>query len=219
MLCETQPLLVSASIKGISMIGRTVAIPDFDVEIPVQKNDENDDAMDEDKSTNPQIWRVEQFLQNILFFLATSVSTKFIIFGVIFGLLRSSSVRAKIREDAVKCLGSLAIGDGEHFTSRNLDKFLSLVKVQKDAALNIAISEAIVATINGYDPNCGPPSEGFVNQHCDDKIFEKFLMSLIKIVTDPNPHSRQVSYSISLSFEWFHCFSDLGKCCVAPSCG
>ncbi|XP_055855013.1 proteasome-associated protein ECM29 homolog [Episyrphus balteatus] len=173
MLCETQPLLVSAAIKGISMIGRTVEIPDFDVEIPLQKEDENDDAMDEDKTA--------------------SVSTKFIIFGVIFGLLRSSSVRAKIREDACKCLGSLAIGDGLHFTTKNLDKFLSLVKVQKDAALNIAISEAIVSTINGYDPSCGPPKADFVNPHCDDKAFEKFLNALVKIVTDPNPNSRQAS--------------------------
>lgn len=54
-----------------------------------------------------------------------------------FNLLRSTSVRLKIREEAAKCLGNLAIGDGDYFTQRNLDRFLSIVKVQKDAALNI----------------------------------------------------------------------------------
>lgn len=173
MLCETQWLLVSAAVKCTSMIGKTVEIPNVQVEIQVQCN--NDDGDDEELAEYKSI----------------EASTKMIIFGVVFQLLRSTSARQKIREEAAKCLGYLAIGDGAHFTKKNLEKFLTLAKVQKDAALNIAISEAIVITLCGYDVNKGPPSEGFDNVHCSDVDFEQFLNSLIHLVTEPNPQSRQ----------------------------
>lgn len=171
MLCETQWLLVSAAVKCTSMIGKTVEIPNVQVEIQVQCNDGDEEELAEYKSIE--------------------ASTKMIIFGVVFQLLRSTSARQKIREEAAKCLGYLAIGDGAHFTKKNLEKFLTLAKVQKDAALNIAISEAIVSTLCGYDVNKGPPSEGFENVHCSDVDFEQFLNSLIRLVTEPNPQSRQ----------------------------
>ncbi|XP_052840253.1 LOW QUALITY PROTEIN: proteasome-associated protein ECM29 homolog [Drosophila gunungcola] len=171
-LCESQWLLVSAAVKCISMIGKAVQIPNVTVEIQVPTNDGDDD----DEMTE---------------YTSIDSSTKLVIFGVVFQLLRSSSARQKIREEAARCLGYLAIGDGEHFTKRNLDKFLTLAKVQKDAALNIAISEAIVNTLCGYDVNKGQPDEKFVNPHCNDGDFEQFLNSLIRLVTEPNPHSRQ----------------------------
>ena len=115
-----------------------------------------------------------------------------IIFGTIFALLKSLSVRQKIREDAAICLGCLAIGDGKYFTVKSLEKLLSFIKLNKDAALNIAISHAIVCTLNGYDVNIGPPSADFTNSNCDDATFDWFLNSVIKLVGDPNPHSRQV---------------------------
>lgn len=104
-------------------------------------------------------------------------------------------MRARVREDAARCLGYLAIGDGEFFTQRNLDKFLAISKTQKDVALNIAISEAMVATLNGYDINA---SDDFVSEHksnpyCNGEMFEKFMMSLVRLVPEPNVHSRQVS--------------------------
>ncbi|EDW31715.1 GL11265 [Drosophila persimilis] len=173
-LCESQWLLVSAAVKCLSMIGKAVQIPNVKVEIQAAVSSNGGD--DDEEMTE---------LQNI------EASTKLLIFGVVFQLLRSSSARQKNREEAAKCLGYLGIGDGEHFTQRNLEKFLTLTKVQKDAALNIAISEAIVNTLCGYDVNKGQPSEEFVNVHCDDATFEKFLNSLIRLVTEPNPHSRQ----------------------------
>ncbi|KAH8405828.1 hypothetical protein KR215_009962, partial [Drosophila sulfurigaster] len=174
MLCDTRWLLVSAAVKCTSMIGKTVEIPNVQVEIQVQCSN-NDDDDDEELAEYKSI----------------EASTKMIIFGVVFQLLRSTSARQKIREEAAKCLGYLAIGDGAHFTKRNLDKFLTLAKVQKDAALNIAISEAIVITLCGYDVNRGPPSETFQNIHCSDADFEQFLTALIRLVTEPNPQSRQ----------------------------
>ncbi|KAH8320498.1 hypothetical protein KR067_004311, partial [Drosophila pandora] len=171
-LCESQWLLVSAAVKCISMIGKAVEIPNVKVEIQVPSNDaDEDEEMTDYKSID--------------------TSTKLLIFGVVFQLLRSSSARQKIREDAARCLGYLAIGDGEHFTKRNLEKFLTLAKEQKDAALNIAISEAIVNTLCGYDVNKGQPDEKFVNVHFSDADFEEFLNSLIRKVTEPNIHSRQ----------------------------
>jgi len=171
-LCESQWLLVSAAVKCISMIGKAVEIPNVTVEIQVPSNDADDD-------------------EEMTEYRSIDSSTKLVIFGVVFQLLRSSSARQKIREESARCLGYLAIGDGEHFTKRNLDKFLTLAKVQKDAALNIAISEAIVNTLCGYDVNKGQPDEKFVNKHCNDGDFEQFLNSLIRLVTEPNPHSRQ----------------------------
>ncbi|EDV56365.1 proteasome-associated protein ECM29 homolog [Drosophila erecta] len=171
-LCESQWLLVSAAVKCISMIGKAVEIPNVPVEIQVPSNDEDDD-------------------EEMTEYTSIDSSTKLVIFGVVFQLLRSSSVRQKIREESARCLGYLAIGDGEHFTKRNLDKFLTLTKIQKDAALNIAISEAIVNTLCGYDVNKGQPDDKFVNKHCNDGDFEQFLNSLIRLVTEPNRHSRQ----------------------------
>lgn len=108
-------------------------------------------------------------------------------------LLLRSSVRPKIRGEAAKCLGNLAVGDGEYFTQRNLEKFLDMVKVQKDAALNISIADAIASTLCGYDVSEGPPTEDFANNYCNDEAFEKFLNALIRLVPEPNPHARQAS--------------------------
>ncbi|ALC41834.1 CG8858 [Drosophila busckii] len=174
MLCESQWLLVSAAVKCTSMVGKVVEIPNVQVEIQVPKGTANDDD-------DEQLAEVTSF----------EASTKMIIFGVVFQLLRSTSARQKIREEAARCLGYLAIGDGAHFTKRNLDKFLTLAKVQKDAALNIAISEAIVITLCGYDVNKGAPNANFQNVHCNDADFEQFLNALIRLVTEPNPQSRQ----------------------------
>ncbi|KAL7736336.1 hypothetical protein ACLKA6_014807 [Drosophila palustris] len=174
MLCETRWLLVSAAVKCTSMIGKTVEIPNVQVEIqvPCSNNDDEDD-------------------EELAEYKSIEASTKMVIFGVVFQLLRSTSARQKIREEAAKCLGYLAIGDGAHFTKRNLDKFLTLAKVQKDAALNIAISEAIVSTLCGYDVNKGPPTDTFKNVHCTNEDFEQFLNALIRLVVEPNPQSRQ----------------------------
>lgn len=43
MLCETQWLLVSAAVKCVSMIGKTVEIPNVEVEIQLPKNNDDDD--------------------------------------------------------------------------------------------------------------------------------------------------------------------------------
>ncbi|XP_068144819.1 proteasome-associated protein ECM29 homolog [Drosophila tropicalis] len=177
-LCESQWLLVSAAVKCISMIGKTVEIPNVQVEIQLPSSNTSDNSNTIADDDEEEYRSIES-------------STKLIIFGVVFQLLRSTSARQKIREESAKCLGYLAIGDGDHFTKRNLQKFLTLAKVQKDAALNIAISEAIVNTLCGYDVNKGIPSENFNNAHCTNADFEQFLNSLIALVTEPNPNSRQ----------------------------
>ncbi|KAI9579486.1 proteasome-associated protein ECM29 homolog [Glossina fuscipes] len=173
MLCENQWLLVLAAVKCFSMLGKCVQIPNVNVEITIPKEEEADDD-EEMKECNTQ-----------------TTSTKLIIFGVVFNLLRSTSVRLKIREEAAKCLGNLAIGDGDYFTQRNLDRFLSIVKVPKDAALNIAIADALSCTLCGYDISEGPPCEEFFNPYCSDADFESFLKSLIRLVKEPNPNARQ----------------------------
>lgn len=127
-----------------------------------------------------------------------------LIFGVIFGLLRNTGIRLKIREEAAKCLGYLAIGDGQYFTQRNLTKFLSMVKVQKDATLNIAMADALASTLCGFDVTEGHSSDMHENTFCDDKAFETFLNTLVRLVTEPNPHARQ-SCSVWLLAIVKHC--------------
>uniref|UniRef100_A0A1I8MU05 Proteasome-associated protein ECM29 homolog n=1 Tax=Musca domestica TaxID=7370 RepID=A0A1I8MU05_MUSDO len=169
-----QDLLISAAAKCFSMISKWTAIPNVQLSITFQKPDNDNDDDDEEMTE----------------YTATG-STKYFIFTVVHRLLKSSSVRPKIRAEAAKCLGNLAIGDGQYFTQRNLEKFLSLVKIQKDAALNIAISDAIATTLCGYDISEGKPKEDFINPHCSDEAFETFLNSLIRLVPEPNPHCRQ----------------------------
>ncbi|XP_075170057.1 proteasome-associated protein ECM29 homolog [Haematobia irritans] len=170
-----QDLLISAAAKCFSMISKWNEIPNVQLEITFQTQGNDNDDDDDEAMTE---------------YTATG-STKFFIFTVVHRLLKSSSVRPKIRAEAAKCLGNLAIGDGQYFTQRNLDKFLDLAKIQKDAALNIAISDAMATTLCGYDINEGIPSENFVNPHCNDELFEKFLNRLIRLVPEPNPQCRQ----------------------------
>ncbi|XP_036334369.1 proteasome-associated protein ECM29 homolog [Rhagoletis pomonella] len=177
MMHESQWLLVAAAVKCISMIGKMAIIPNVEVEILIPvSSDKNDDDDDIEYET-------------------AKASTKLLIYHDIYTLLRNVSVRARVREDAARCLGYLAIGDGEFFTQRNLDKFLSIVKTQKDVALNIAISEAMVATLNGYDVNTSDDiaTEHTNNPYCNDEMFEKFMMSLVRLVPEPNVHSRQAT--------------------------
>uniref|UniRef100_A0A1I8PQ69 Proteasome-associated protein ECM29 homolog n=1 Tax=Stomoxys calcitrans TaxID=35570 RepID=A0A1I8PQ69_STOCA len=170
-----QHLLISAAVKCFSMISKWTEIPNVELAITFQTSDNDNNDDDDEEMTE---------------YTATG-STKFFIFTVVHKLLKSSSVRPQIRGEAAKCLGNLAIGDGQYFTQRNLDKFLALAKIQKDAALNIAISDAIATTLCGYDISEGTPSENFINPHCTDESFEKFLNTLIRLVSEPNPQSRQ----------------------------
>lgn len=61
----------------------------------------------------------------------------------------------------------------------------------KDAALNIAIAQSIVLTVLGHEVDGKVDATDLqVNAHCDDKCFDEFLSSIIRMVADPNPASR-----------------------------
>lgn len=60
-------------------------------------------------------------------------------------------------------------------------------------SLNIAIAQAIVLTVLGYEPNDESNQaneETAINPHCDDKCLDEFLGSIIRLVGDPTPASR-----------------------------
>lgn len=113
-LTDQQPLLVSAAINGISLIGSVIKLPlperssgksgsstitTYDIN---EKMDVDDESSEYSKS---------HVAQKILY------------------LLRSAHSRPKIREEAAQCLGSLAIGDGAFFTQGNLNAFTKMIKL------------------------------------------------------------------------------------------
>lgn len=101
-LSEQQPLLVTAAVIGISLIGSVMPLP---------LDSTNTDAMDVDGESKT--------------FTKTHVA------NTIVHLLKSAHSKAKIREEAALCLGQLAIGDGAFFTQLNLDEFIKLIKLVK----------------------------------------------------------------------------------------
>lgn len=57
------------------------------------------------------------------------IRTKSYLHLVMVNLLKSAHSRAKVKEEAAICLGSLAIGDGEFFAALNLKMFINIVKI------------------------------------------------------------------------------------------
>lgn len=111
-LDDQQPLLVSAAIKGISLIGSATPLP-----LPPSATSAStesttfdpDEAMDVDNE--PENYTKSYVAKSIL------------------KLLKSAHSRQKIREESAVCLGYLAIGDGAYFTKGNLNAFIKLTKL------------------------------------------------------------------------------------------
>lgn len=108
LLGEQQPLLVSAGIKGLSLIGSAA---------PLVLPETVADKMDTDES--PAVAATD----------ADALPTRLQVGEAVLKLLKSAHTRAKSREDAAVCLGYLAIGDGRTFAEWNLRQFLGLVKL------------------------------------------------------------------------------------------
>lgn len=115
-LNDQQPLLVSAAINGISLIGSVIKLP-----LTERSSEEcgsststttyeTDEKMDIDGGESNE-YSKSHVAQKILY------------------LLRSAHSRPKIREEAAQCLGCLAIGDGAFFTQGNLNAFTKMIKL------------------------------------------------------------------------------------------
>lgn len=160
----TQPLLISAGVKGISLIGSVAELPLPELEI--------DEKMDLDEEETPKL-------------------TKDYVMKLILKLLSSGGIKNKIREESAHCLGHLTIGDGKYFTKKILSAFIALNKLTKDPALHIAIGQALVYTVQGSVNAITDKKEDFSNSTCDDEMFQWFLTEIIKIVPLPHVYSRQ----------------------------
>lgn len=101
--------MVSAAIKGISLIGSVshLPIPNGSSSAEILDYDANE-KMDIDGET-------------------TIKYTKKYVVQKVFRLMKNANSRAKIREDAALCLGYLAIGDSSTFVAGNLKGFLSII--------------------------------------------------------------------------------------------
>lgn len=119
-LTDQQTLLVSAAIKGISLIGSVLKLP-----LPERSNNSSgssssstslaastydpDEKMEVDDETNE--FTKSYVAQKILY------------------LLKSAHSRPKIRVEPAYCLGHLAIGDPAYFTAGNLSAFTKMIKL------------------------------------------------------------------------------------------
>lgn len=132
LLTDTQPLQVSAAIKGISLIGAVTPLP-----LPEKQSG---DTMDIDGilslncfcSDSPyyrQTLSSSSLLRTICFLEDATVRSKDYVTNTMVKLLKSAHTRAKTREDAAVCLGYLAIGDGKFFAASNLKSFLGMLRM------------------------------------------------------------------------------------------
>ncbi|XP_058066629.1 proteasome-associated protein ECM29 homolog [Anopheles bellator] len=113
--------------------------------------------------------------------------SKAYLFDTLIALLQSGHTKAKIREDSAHCLGYLAIGDRDYFARKVLERWLGLLKLTKDPALNIATGQALALTLQGL-PNTGAPE---TVGNVDDETLTWFLIELIKQVNEPHAYLRQ----------------------------
>lgn len=173
-LTDQQPLLSAAAIKGFSLIGSVTILPLPNSASGTATTYDPDEEMDADANND------------------SKTPTKSLLAKIVLRLVRSAHSRAKIREEAAICLGYLAIGDGAFFTRGNLNAFIKMLKLAKDATLNIAIAQSIVFTVLGQESD-GIHESDTDNRHCDDATLDQFVNSLIRMVTDPSPASRNAT--------------------------
>lgn len=157
---DPENLIKSAGIKSMSLIGRLVKLPILQYEIP---SSVKLTSLDSEKSES---------------------KIKLFSFHLLSSILRSSNYKSKLREESALCLGYLCIGDSEYFTSRCLNEFISIVKVAKDPAINIAIGNAFSMAINGAQSSDGESST-------QEGIIKEYLNKLITLVKEQSPHSRE----------------------------
>lgn len=161
-ISDSKSLLSSAAIKGLSLIGCAISLP-------LQELEEKDNSSSMEVDDHP--------------------NSKNYVFKTIFQLLKSSQTKQKIREEAASCLGHLSIGDSKFFARRVLSGFLDLKRMTKDAALHIAIAQAMILAVDVEDPK-------FITRKFDliekDELLAWLLDELIKIVPEVNVCSSQM---------------------------
>lgn len=114
-LTDQQPLLVSAAINGISLIGSVIKLPLADRSENSAGSSSSSTSYDADEKMDVDGDRNEY-------------SKAFVAQKILF-LLKSAHSRPKIREEAAHCIGHLAIGDGSYFTQGNLNAFTKMIKL------------------------------------------------------------------------------------------
>lgn len=116
-LTDQQPLLVSAAINGISLIGSVIKLP-----LP----DRSESSAGSSSSSATTTYDAEEKMD---IDGETNEYTKAFVAQKILFLLKSAHSRPKIREEAANCLGHLALGDGAYFTKGNLNSFTKMIKL------------------------------------------------------------------------------------------
>uniref|UniRef100_A0A182P7H4 TOG domain-containing protein n=1 Tax=Anopheles epiroticus TaxID=199890 RepID=A0A182P7H4_9DIPT len=168
LLRDQQPLLQSAAIRSLSLIGSCTALPLPEVEV-----------MDTDEKTEENANKQQ-------------VTTKASLMETLITLLQSGHTKAKIREDAAHCLGYLAVGDKSYYARKVLQRFLGMLKMTKDPALHIAMGQALAYTLQGLPK--GSHGLNDANEevgNVDDDTLTWFLIELVKQVNETHAYLKQ----------------------------
>ncbi|XP_053690406.1 proteasome-associated protein ECM29 homolog [Sabethes cyaneus] len=166
LLNDQQSLLQSASIKSLSLIGSTSKLP-----LAASADESADEPMDTNQSDQQP-------------------NTKTSLFKALLTLLQSAHTKAKIREDVAHCLGYLAVGDSEFFAKRLLEAMLGLLKMSKDPALNIAMGQALVYTLQGLSSGTRQADRDTAG-NVSDELLSWFLIELVRKVNEPHAYLKQ----------------------------
>lgn len=122
-LKDQQHLIVSAAIKGISLIGSQIKLP-----LPERSNDDElPETASGSTSTGSSTYDADA--QMDLDEPRPKTYSKAYIAQTVLQLLKSAHSRPKIKEEAAECLGKLAVGDGGYFAQGNLNAFLKMTKL------------------------------------------------------------------------------------------
>uniref|UniRef100_A0A1B0CSE0 Proteasome-associated protein ecm29 n=1 Tax=Lutzomyia longipalpis TaxID=7200 RepID=A0A1B0CSE0_LUTLO len=154
-LSDSHPMIISASVRGLSFIGCVTELPIVDM------------GSDDSKES---------------------------LLGILMGILKSNSVKQKLREEVCTCLSNLSHGDPKFFSQKILQEFLKLNKLTKDPALHIAIGQAI-GSILGRQSVDVFQQDGDMKMDtdtCEDEELLKWLLKeLYSLVKELHPSSRQ----------------------------
>ncbi|XP_059609063.1 proteasome-associated protein ECM29 homolog [Phlebotomus argentipes] len=114
--------------------------------------------------------------------------------NTLMGILKSNSVKQKLREEVCSCLASLSRGDSAFYARRILQEFLHLNKLTKDPALHIAIGQAIGQIVGRQEVDVFKQDSMKMDTDevvGDEELVKWLLKELIGLVAELHPSSRQ----------------------------
>lgn len=168
-LNEQHPLIVSSAVRGIAWLSQLSKLP----------------------LSNAQTMEVDNNVEHVV--------SKDELLKLLLKLLTMNSTKQKIKEDVCDCIASLTMKDRDYFVKPVLEHILKLNKFTKDAALHIALGQAIVKIVMGvsdtwdlFDDDGRMTHESFDLNCIDKATLDWLVLELVRMVnSEMHPNSRQ----------------------------